>query len=122
MRNHLKFVHKSAHVEADEAPSSRQTSLKLFNKSRAALGKSKHEQLNRSLAWMCAVDLRPISVVTGEGFRRYSNMLNPSYSVPCRATVAHQVQLLYKEGKEELISELQSLPVAMTTDLWTSVA
>ena len=59
------------------------------------------------------------NVVTGEGFGRYSNMLNPSYSVPCRATVAHQVQLLYKEGKEELISELNSLPVSMN-QVWPS--
>lgn len=122
MRNHLKFVHKSAHVEDSPSQVKRQTSLRNFHVSKAALGKSRQEAITKALALMCAVDLRPLSIVTGLGFQRYSQMLNPGYATPCRTTVKNYIQLLYKEGKRDLMDDLNSLPVSITTDMWTSVA
>jgi hypothetical protein len=124
MRNHLKHIHKSAYAEEETAPAQvkRQTSLLDYNRSKAALGKTRHDELTCALAWMCAVDLRPVSLVAVEGFRHYSELLNPCYAVPCRTTVTHHVQLLYNEGKKELMEDMKCSQVAMTTDLWTSVA
>ena len=120
MHNHLKFVHKSSHVE--EVKTSRQVSLTSFHASKQTLSKGKYEELNRSLALMCALDLRPINLVSGRGFRAFARKLNPNYQVPCQATVTKNLQLLYLDEKKDLISLINNSPVSITTDLWTSVA
>ena len=41
----------------------------------------------RSLAAMCAIDLRPISIVDGVGFREFVRKLEPAYPMPSSTTV-----------------------------------
>lgn len=76
----------------------------------------------KGIAWLCALDLRPMNIVTGRGFRRFCQLLNPSFQVPSRTTVTKHVDLLYQDLKLEVIQETKGASVSLTTDMWTSVA
>ena len=99
MRNHLKFVHSKTNLQ--ETNPLRQQSLKEMNKSKSELGSEKYGKLNIALA--CAVDLRPLSMVMGKGFRYFCHLLNPSYRVPCADTVKVYLLKLYVDQKKDLI-------------------
>ncbi|XP_069140012.1 E3 SUMO-protein ligase ZBED1-like [Argopecten irradians] len=71
---------------------------------------------------MCALDVRPTSIVNGEGFKDFVSALNPNYHVPSHTTINKHVSLLYDEAKEALTETLEGQTVALTSDLWTSVA
>lgn len=87
------------------------------------LSRDKYVNLSNKLAEMCIKDLRPLSMVEGEGFRNFCHAMNPLYTVPCRTTIKNYVDKQYDEQKEELISALSDEPsIAFTTDMWTSVA
>ncbi len=121
MKNHLAFVHKK-NLDKDSGKSSlRQTSLLEMQKSKKQLGPDQYNKLNRALALMVALDLRPLSLVEGEGFRYFCHLLNPQYKVPGRTNIKSQLSLIYKHTKEEFILEIAGSCVAFTTDLWTSI-
>ena len=61
-------------------------------------------------------------MVANAGFLAYSRALNPDYKVPCPATVAKYVKALYNELKPKVLEEMSGQQVALTTDLWTSMA
>ncbi|XP_076320105.1 uncharacterized protein LOC143230441 [Tachypleus tridentatus] len=74
MRNHMKRVHKRLDLSEEKDGSvakKRQTSLKGWHTSVRALGKETVEEITRALALMCAIDIRPTSIVEGEGFRNF---------------------------------------------------
>ena len=71
---------------------------------------------------MCAIDLKPISIVEGPGFKFFAHSLNPLYKMPCRKTVGKYLEKIYEEEKADLIETLSGHPVALTSDLWTSNA
>ena len=74
------------------------------------------------MALMCALDLRPMSLVEGLGFKNLMYSLNPGYVVPTRNTTAKVLHKIYDDAKEKVISEMKGQPVSLTSDLWTSVA
>ena len=120
MRNHIKMRHKSASLQV--VPTQKQSTLLDFNKSRKKLTKQTYESMNRSLAIFCALDLRPISLVEGRGFKQFIKKINPDYQVPCKKTVTKYVNILYDQVKAELVESIAGCTVAFTTDMWTSVA
>ena len=69
---------------------------------------------------MVARDLRPLSVVEGDGFHQLVNYIEPNYRVPLRPHVRSICQKLYASVKEKLLVTLQSHYVAFTSNLWTS--
>ena len=120
MRTHLQSVHGKSNLD-DGSQAKRQQSLISFNKSKAQLGKDQYNKLNRALALAIALDMRPISMVYGRGFRYFCHLLNPAYHVPCPTTIKSTITFLYEEAKQELIELLTGCHVAITTDLWTSI-
>ena len=53
-----------------------QTKMSGFLKQKAApMSKEKYTRLTRSLVQMCAIDLRPLSITEGDGFRYYYKKL-----------------------------------------------
>ena len=78
MLNHLK-IHKS--LVDSEKPTPRQTTLAEFHRSKASLPPKKYEKICSSIAYMCAVDLRPLSIVHGIGFQKFAHELNPDFKV-----------------------------------------
>ena len=71
---------------------------------------------------MVAHDLRPTSIVEDIGFRAYSQQLNPDYKVPAASTVATYLKALYLDLKPSIVALLKNQDVALTTDLWSSIA
>lgn len=69
---------------------------------------------------MCAVDLRPVSMVEGSGFRHFCRNLNASYKVPGRTTVTKYVTAMYESAKAEVIEEVKGQLISLTSDLWSS--
>ena len=123
MKNHLKGVHKKMKLDTQSAsaPVSRQQTLLDFNKKKRSMSSDRYNTVTRSLALACALDLRPISLVAGKGFRNFCKELNPGYQVPCRTTVTKHLIKLYDDVKEDIVTLLSDCTVSLTTDLWTSV-
>ena len=119
MKNHLKGRHMKVNLK-DSAPTQRQLTLAEVQKSKTKISETRYNTITKSLALACALDLRPISMVTGKGFRHFCSKLNPDYQVPCRTTVTRSLQLLYDEAKSDLITLLSGCDVSLTKDLWTS--
>jgi hypothetical protein len=80
------------------------------------------ERVNKSLAWMWAVDLRQAAIVKGKGFKAFCKLLNPSYTVPSSSTLRKYIEVNYKSVKAELEKAIKGASVAVTTDMWTCVA
>ena len=119
MKKHLVGKHRK-NLD-DDKPSSRQTSLSEYNLSKKKLGPDSYLKLNKSLALACALDLRPISLVMGKGFRAFCKRLNPDYKVPCRKTITSNLLKVYEENKTDVIELIADAEVCITTDCWTSV-
>jgi len=109
MGNHLRIKHKSVILSSGQSstkpkvPPTLPQSLMKSSRSRPTqymrpLDKSETERLRRALAWMCAVDVRPISIVQGLGFRNYSRLMNANFVVPSRKTVTSYIAKIYQEG------------------------
>ncbi len=130
MSNHLRYKHKSVSLggssstssasSASPAPSS-QSLITAFRS--PAISKAKWQNITQSLANMCARDLRPMSIVEGDGFKAFCNELNPGYKVPGKTTISKYVSISYDEMKEDLLSTLKDqIGIAITCDHWTSCA
>jgi len=126
MRNHIKHKHPSVllEIESGSTPETakRQTTLMEYHRSRQTISKTKYESLNMDLALMCAVDLRPMSIVDGRGFKKFINNLNPDYAIPSKTTVTNYVNYLYTEVKAEVMKDIRDCPMGITTDMWTSTS
>ena len=66
---------------------------------------------------MCALDLKPLSLVEGNGFKHFVHALNPQYRVPCRKTVSKYLDVIYEEEKSKLIEKIGGQSVSVTSDL-----
>ena len=86
------------------------------------LAQSKQEEITRNIALMCAVDVRPMSIVDGVGFRHLLQSLNPGYKIPCRNTVTKYLHKLYDDEKVKVVSAMKDLSINVTSDIWTSVS
>ncbi|KAL5567406.1 hypothetical protein UlMin_030570 [Ulmus minor] len=64
----------------------------------------------------------PLSIVEHEGFRRYSNSLQPLFKVPSRNTIRNDIFKMFEAKKHKLqrVLESNSSRVAITTDMWTA--
>ena len=71
---------------------------------------------------MCAIDLRPVNIVLGMGFRLFCRNINEDYKVPSATTVQKYIGLEYDNVKEAVIKSLKGQHVSLTTDMWTSAA
>ena len=121
MRNHIRGIHKSAAKLEDEKPKQIQLPITHFSASKKKLGSS-YEEITSSLALFCALDLRPISIVEGRGFKNFMAKVNPDYKVPVKKTVTLYLTKLYEDLKEQVIKSTEGTTVAFTTDMWTSCA
>lgn len=79
--------------------------------------------LAESILNMLVTDMRPLSTVEDKGFRNMISTFNPKYSMPSRTYFTHMMEKKHKDITEKLRTVLkQTECVALTTDIWTSVA
>ena len=126
MWNHIKAKHPAATPRGDTASAgpakmAQPTIVQAIRKPQ--MSTSKLESCHRHLALMCARDLRPLSIVEGDGFRGFVHAINADYKLPTRKTIKLYLTRIYEEEKGELIDTLKGVDkVSLTSDLWTSNA
>ncbi|XP_072394799.1 E3 SUMO-protein ligase ZBED1-like [Diabrotica undecimpunctata] len=70
---------------------------------------------------MIVVDMQPLQIVENEGFKKYTNKLNPDYILPSRKKIAQMLEDKYKICSLEVKEKLQGVEyIALTTDIWSS--
>ncbi|XP_026396612.1 zinc finger BED domain-containing protein RICESLEEPER 2-like [Papaver somniferum] len=76
----------------------------------------------KDLAYMIILHEYPLSIVEHEGFRRYSNALQPLFKVVSRNTIKNDIFKIYDEEKVKIMHLLEKHQgkIALTTDMWTS--
>ena len=106
-----------------EERSSKQGTLDAVVKSHYC-SEAKAKVITDKILMMIALDLRPVRVVEGQGFKDLMKHVEPGYTVPSRKHIGtllkHKHSLSIEKLKEKLDKEAES--VALTTDIWTSVA
>ncbi|KAI5439120.1 hypothetical protein KIW84_024767 [Lathyrus oleraceus] len=77
----------------------------------------------KSLSIFMVLDEQPFSAVEGEGFKYYSKVMQPQFTLPSRRTVARDCFQLHLDEKQKLKAFFKSdcNRVALTTDCWTSI-
>ena len=86
------------------------------------IGPLGQKQLDDQLAKMIARDFQPYTIVEDAGFRAFTKLLNPSYTLPSRKTLSNKiVPDLYQTIFEKVQDSVdQAESVCLTTDCWTS--
>ena len=76
-----------------------------------------------ALSWMIIVDELSFKFVEHEGFRNYSNVLQPRFIVPTRTTIARDCIRLYSIERDRLkiFLEKSTQRISLTTVTWTSI-
>nr|XP_055065281.1 E3 SUMO-protein ligase ZBED1-like [Misgurnus anguillicaudatus] len=76
-----------------------------------------------SILNMLVTDMRPLSMVEDKGFRDMISTFNPKYNLPSRTYFTQLMEKKHRDITEKLKAVLkQTEYVALTTDIWTSVA
>lgn len=100
-------------------PRSRQ--LKLVTKNAEFTAHDKNV-IDKALVKMIGKDLQPLSVVENEGFRDYTNALQPLYTLPTRKTLTNNLIPKFCKDISDKLKEMldQTEHVGITTDIWSS--
>lgn len=76
-----------------------------------------------SLSFLILNRYYPFRMVDDKEFRKFVEMLNPGYQLPCRQTVSKNlIPRLYNCTLEQLKQQIQSsTAICLTTDGWTCI-
>ena len=120
---HLKKKHKN-NYEAALSPGPSQPTINQFASASTPYSNtsSRKKNLDEKLARFLAKDMRPTTLVEGNGFKEFIRALDPRYKVPSRGKVAKgDLPALEENVKADLKDQLRSaLWASFTTDIWTS--
>lgn len=98
------------------------TNITQFLKRKLPLSSKK--MIDNHLMELFTKDFQPFRIVEDEGFRRYSQAMNPNYTLPSRKTISQTyLPAAYEQAKNrirELYSTNKIISVTLTTDCWTS--
>lgn len=138
MKNHLRFIHPSEYQDIERqqpstaivttpGPSDSQSSLFQFikkkNVEKLPSSSKRAREITDSIVKWVARDLRPMSIVSDQGFLNLMDICEPKYTVPHRLTIENHMVKLYDTKRTILVEELKQAPsVNLTTDCWTSFA
>lgn len=83
---------------------------------------AKQGQIDIALAKMFATDFQPFSIVEDRGFRNYTSILNPMYTIPSRKVISKSlIPQLYESTRASVQERVKkATAVCLTTDCWTS--
>ena len=83
----------------------------------------RQETITSLITKMVALDMMPVYMVEGKGFRNLMDFLEPEYKVPSHQTIMQRINKMYGEVKGVVEKGLNDVSdVAITTDAWTSLA
>ena len=61
------------------------------------------EKITQRICKFIEMDMLPLSIVEGEGFRQLINLLEPAYHIPSRRTITRLVETHDEKRKQELL-------------------
>ena len=73
-------------------------------------------EITKAIAEFVAADLRPIALVDGSDFKKMMHLLEPDYRVPSLPHITSTCRKMYDNLKEQLLGDLKSKYVSLTTD------
>ena len=126
MDNHLRMKHPlpTATVHGNDAShastaasSSRQTTIDF---SKRLMTDNRRRKITDLLVNFVVKDVRPISTLSGEGFKDIIQYFEPGYTIPCHHKVWSNIMHQYNTVRATIMDEMKDLSVSLTTDLWTS--
>lgn len=84
---------------------------------------SKSKELDKQLLKLVASDYLAFSIVENEEFKKFVNLLNPSYNLPSRKTMSQNLLVQMYNDVHDKVKNILDCAVAMcvTTDGWTSM-
>ena len=87
------------------------------------MNSAKKKRLDEKLVHFLAKDMRPTTLVEGEGFRKFMQEVDSQYVLPSRRKIVRDdLPNLQKKVQDSLKAELaKAESVALTSDLWSSV-
>ena len=128
MREHLKRRHYTTFCEntmndsSDTPSASKQTRLDSFTRS-IACSQARSKAITNCIAGVIIKDLRPISLVDGEGFQSLMRFVEPAYHLPSATYFTKVIELEYEKAVPKVQQILQAANyISITSDLWTSIA
>ncbi|XP_019746963.1 zinc finger BED domain-containing protein 1-like isoform X2 [Hippocampus comes] len=102
--------------------SSSQRPMDCFLRSATSCTAEESALLTESILKMLVTDMRPLSMVEDEGFKKMISAFNPKYSMPARPHFKSLMEKKHQQITEKLKTVLQDTEsVALTTDIWTSM-
>lgn len=86
------------------------------------MSEKRKREITDKIAEFIALDMRPVNVVVGDGFKELMRTLEPGYTVPKKETVMHSVDAKYASIRAEVYMLINNCKaVSLTTDIWTSL-
>lgn len=123
MLTHLKKHPPAATSEEDGPNASRQTCMSKFLTAPRKCDRGHSEKTLSLIANMIAMDMLPVSCMEGKGFRPLMAYMEPEYTVPSQKSITSRLEKMHTHCAESICAALaQTDKVALTTDIWTSLA
>lgn len=114
----------SASTPVLEMPAKRSRLIQDTLPVRKKINNVQKRRIDDKLLEMITTDFQPFSVVSDEGFRRFTEALNPDYTLPSRqflsGTLLPAKYIEVQNRARELLKDAHS--ITLTTDAWTSCA
>ncbi|XP_020315982.1 zinc finger BED domain-containing protein 1-like [Oncorhynchus kisutch] len=119
MTYHLKTAHPQYSTSASTASSGlTQTTLD----QNSPISEKRKREITEGIVDFIALDMRPVNLIEGVGFKDMMKILEPGYTVPKRETVMQALTAKYETTKEKVLESIKnSQAVSFTTDMWTSL-
>ncbi|CAL9687558.1 unnamed protein product [Knipowitschia caucasica] len=130
MNEHLKRKHPTAFMPSpstSQSAAKRQTSVQNFFPKRHGTDECTPQmaaELTDGVLEMIVVDMRPLNMVDGEGFKKMIKRFHPGYTLPSRTHFTKLMEQKYTKKMEEVKAFLKNVKgkLTLTTDAWTSMA
>ncbi|XP_066567854.1 E3 SUMO-protein ligase ZBED1 isoform X3 [Amia ocellicauda] len=107
LRDHLTSIHPLQFKHADSPSTS--------------ISEKRERDITDDILAFIALDMRPITVIEGEGFQKLMKTLEPLYTIPTRETILTEISHKYAMVKTRVFNLIkQCTAVSFTTDIWTS--
>ncbi|KAM4557393.1 E3 SUMO-protein ligase ZBED1-like [Fundulus diaphanus] len=125
MMQHLKRKHVGVlDEEGSSTAGKKQQTMRGFLMGNASCTPQQAAVLTDSILNMLVTDMRPLSMVEDEGFTKMIHTLNPGYTLPSRTHFTKLMERKYEETFKKVKTAINTnnSKLALTTDVWTSVA
>ena len=84
---------------------------------------SRQEKITSLIVDMLVANMLPMALVESDEFRILFAYIEPQYKPPCRQTMTARIDASAAKRRKEMKDELATMTaVAVTTDIWTSIA